>query len=110
MNANVSPLTIPAARPATGTAVCNACVGLIDSEWETLVHVGEFSFHAKCAPVCTICGGSLDHDSRGIARDFYVLESSVQFVQARGYHVRLSVCCCEDCYHQAVHDDPPALA
>src|SRR5512133_2990882 len=97
---------LPTSNQTTGTVVCNGCLALIDLEWEPQVKVGEYAFHRRCAPVCTVCAGSLDHDMRGVVRDFYILDSDVEFVAARGYQVKLKVCCCPDCYSQALHDDP----
>ena len=99
------------AKPVTAQpVVCNGCLVLLDPAWEPVVRVGDFAFHQQCQPVCCVCGGPLAHGVNGAARDFYVLKSHVEFMSARGYQVKLVVCCCDECYDRALHDDPAALA
>ncbi|MBI3969931.1 MAG: hypothetical protein HY332_01470 [Chloroflexi bacterium] len=92
------------------TVVCNGCLILIDPGWEPVTRIGEFSFHRHCAPICSVCGGSLARVANGHAAECIVLDSQVEFMSARGYQVRLKACCCRECYESALHDDPPALA
>lgn len=94
---------------AAGAVLCNGCLTLVDAEWEPLVRLGEFAFHRRCAPVCTVCGSPLATVRAGTAADFYVLDAAVEFVSARGYQVQLKVCCCDACYTQALHDDPSGM-
>lgn len=96
--------------PAAVPVVCNGCLVLIDPAWEPMIRIGEFAFHQKCTPRCHECGGPLAYLPGSDATEFYVLDSRVEFIPASGYQVQLTVCCCPECYAQALRDDPSALA
>ncbi len=96
--------------PAPAVALCNGCLTLIDAEWEPTVRIDQYSFHERCAPRCYLCGGALERNEAGVATTCVVVRSEVEFVRTRGYQVKLTVCCCSDCFERAMHQpDPSAL-
>ena len=96
--------------PAPAVALCNGCLTLIDAEWEPVVRIDQYSFHERCAPRCYLCGGALERDEAGVATTCVVVRSQVEFVRTRGYQVKLTVCCCSDCFERsAQQQDPSAL-
>jgi hypothetical protein len=91
-------------------SICNGCLRPLDTRDETTVAIGNFHFHASCAPACVACGRPLRPNTVRRATEYQVLDSRVEFVPNLGYHVALKVCCCGDCYDGMLHDEPSALA